>query len=674
MFPMNLFARRFAVPCLLALVPLAPAQTEKHTDKAAATPTRHNVIIFVADGLRRGSVTKEDMPTLYRVRTEGVDLRNSHSVFPTFTTANASVIATGHQLGDTGDFSNVIYTGGYTTDPFAPAATDSIAPFLENDGVLASVNAAYNGNYLTEKTLLTAAHEAGFSVASVGKLGPVGIQLISDLTRDPQGAMDIPHAAIIVDDTTGHPGGVPLPLAFGTKLLESGLPAEAPLRTNGFGDSSPWSNGFSGDAKTPGTLAANVTQEQWFTDVTTKLILPGFADANKPFVILFWSRDPDGTQHNNGDSLQKLTPGINGDTVRLALHNADHCLAQLIEWLDKHPAIKATTDILITSDHGFATISRRELDAEGTNVATPSAALTYTSTAKPQPPQTLPTGMLSIDLALFSHQHLFDPARRAATGDSLYAEVPLSGEVSGYPSSGSGLIGDSIHKLDGSDARLIIASNGGSDLIYVPSKDANTVKETIDTLSTLDYVSGIFVDDAYCATPTACPGALLLSSINLKGSTSLPTPTIVVNFKTFYLKSGDLQSAIQLSDTNLQEGQGMHGGFGRDQTWNNMAAIGPDFRKGFVDPEPVGNVDIAPTLASILGIDLPSHGTLKGRIMTEALSKTTASGKSTPAEKKLVSAPAANGRRTILDFQDHDGIHYLDRGCMLATEATICPE
>jgi predicted AlkP superfamily pyrophosphatase or phosphodiesterase len=669
MFHMTFSARRCLVTSLLALAPLAHAQK----DKAAAPTQRHNVIIFVADGLRRGSVTKEDMPTLYRVRTEGVDLRNSHSVFPTFTTANASAIATGHQLGDTGDFSNVIYTGGYTTDPFAPAATDNIAPFLENDGVLASVNAAYNGNYLTEKTLLTAAHEAGYAVASVGKLGPTAIQLIPQVGRDPQGAMQIPES-IIVDDATGHPGGVPLPLDFGTKLLASGLPGEAPTRTNGFGDSSPWSNGFSGDAKTPGTLVANIVQEQWFTDVTTKLILPGFADANKPFVLLFWSRDPDGTQHNNGDSLQKLTPGINGDTVRLALHNADHCLAQLIEWLDKHPAIKANTDILITSDHGFATISRRELDADGTSVATPSAALTYTSSAKPQPPQTLPTGMLSIDLALFTHQRLFDPAKRAAAGDSLYAEVPLSGETSGYPSGGSGLISEAVHKLDGSDARLIIAANGGSDLIYVPSKDPAIVKETIDTLSTLDYVSGIFVDDTYCPTATSCPGALPLSSINLKGSTPLPTPAIVVNFKTFYLKPGDLQSAVQLSDTTLQEGQGMHGGFGRDQTWNNMAAIGPDFKKGFVDLQPVGNVDIAPTLASILGIDLPSHGTLRGRVMTEALSKTSSSDKSAPAEKKLVSAPAANGRRTIMDYQDHEGIHYVDRGCMLATEATACPE
>jgi arylsulfatase A-like enzyme len=669
------FARALLSFSLVSSVGLLAQSANKPTPSA-----KHNVIIFVADGLRRNSVTAEDMPTLYKLRTEGVDLRNSHSVFPTFTTANASVIATGHGLGDTGDFSNVIYPGVYLAEPRVATATGSITPFLENDSILATINGVYNGNYLGETTLLTAAHNAGFNVASVGKLGPVAIQLIPEVNRDQLGAMLTPHAAIIVDDTTGHADSIPLPLDFADRLLHSGLPTEAPLRSNGYPDASKWSNGFSGDAVTPGTLSANTIQSQWFADVTTRVILPSFAEANKPFVLLFWSRDPDGTQHNNGDSLQKLSPGINGDTVQLALRNADHELAQLIEWLDKHPAIKATTDIVVTSDHGFATISRRELDAEGATIGTPSAALTYEPSGKdkPQPLATLPTGFLGIDLALFTRQRLFDPAIRATAGDSVYAEVPLSGEKSHYPLHGNALLGDQITKLDGSDARLIVASNGGSDLIYVPSKDPAIVMETLSTLADLDYVGGLFADDTYCPTATSCPGVLPLSILALKGATKLPTPAIVVTFKHFYLKNGDVQSGIQMADTNLQEGQGMHGGFGRDQTWNNMAAIGPDFKKAFVDPDPVGNIDITPTIAHILGIEMPSIGTLKGRVMTEALTGSPQPGKTSPAasSKVLVSAPSANGRRTILDYQQHDGVLYYDRACMIATpgDHPTCPE
>src|SRR5262249_12567288 len=155
------------------------------------------------------------------------------------------------------------------------------------------------------------------------------------------------------------------------------LPLDAPMRSNGFGENSRWNNGFSGDAQVPGTLAADRVQLQWLADVTTDVVLPKFAAEKKPFVLLFWSRDPDASQHNQGDSLQNLAPGINGATEDLALRNADHSLKQLLDWLDAHPDIKANTDVMITSDHGFATISRREIDAEGKATSEPSAALNY---------------------------------------------------------------------------------------------------------------------------------------------------------------------------------------------------------------------------------------------------------------------------------------------------------
>jgi len=56
-------------------------------------------------------VNAVDAPTLLRARTLGVHFLNSHSLFPTLTTANASALATGHYLGDTGIFSNTEYSG-----------------------------------------------------------------------------------------------------------------------------------------------------------------------------------------------------------------------------------------------------------------------------------------------------------------------------------------------------------------------------------------------------------------------------------------------------------------------------------------------------------------------------------------------------------------------------------
>ena len=90
----------------------------------AQSNTPRNLILFVPDGLRGRIVTPQTAPAMAEVRDKGVNFKNSHSLFPTFTTANASALATGHYLGDTGDFSNTIYTG-YPVGP----AEGTVTPF-----------------------------------------------------------------------------------------------------------------------------------------------------------------------------------------------------------------------------------------------------------------------------------------------------------------------------------------------------------------------------------------------------------------------------------------------------------------------------------------------------------------------------------------------------------------
>src|ERR1700751_828508 len=75
-------------------------------DAGAQQP--RNVVLFVPDGLRALLVSPETAPTMAAVRDEGVNFKNPHSLFPTFTMANASGLSTGHSLGDTGVFSNTL--------------------------------------------------------------------------------------------------------------------------------------------------------------------------------------------------------------------------------------------------------------------------------------------------------------------------------------------------------------------------------------------------------------------------------------------------------------------------------------------------------------------------------------------------------------------------------------
>ena len=185
---------------------------------AADNATPHNLILFVPDGLRGKIVTPESAPAMAEVRDKGVNFKNSHSLFPTFTTANASALATGHYLGDTGDFSNTIYTGY----PVAPA-DGTVTPFLESDPVLRDADEHFGGDYLNEDTILKMARAKGFSTAAIGKLGPT---LIFDHT-DKIGADGL-HS-IVLDDSTGSEKGVPLSQEMKDALAKAGLPLATPL-------------------------------------------------------------------------------------------------------------------------------------------------------------------------------------------------------------------------------------------------------------------------------------------------------------------------------------------------------------------------------------------------------------------------------------------------------------
>ncbi|MBS0277933.1 MAG: alkaline phosphatase family protein, partial [Proteobacteria bacterium] len=280
---------RFSAAVALALCTALPAAAAG-TDK---TDQPRNVLLFVADGLRYVSVTPQSAPTLWKLKSEGVDFTNSHSLYPTITTVNASAIATGHYIGDTGNFGNVIYTGF----PIAGAKNAPIT-FQEDDALLGELTAHYNGNYLNETSLIAAARQAGYATAIMGKVGPTAIQDITQ--RDGKGT-------IVIDDALNTPKGIPVAPEIDDAIKAAGLPLTAP-KTN----------------------VPNNEQQKYMIAVATKVVLPRLASSGHPFAMVFWSRDPDASQHSQKDSLGKLTPGINGPSGRAGIKDADDTLAALL--------------------------------------------------------------------------------------------------------------------------------------------------------------------------------------------------------------------------------------------------------------------------------------------------------------------------------------------------------
>jgi hypothetical protein len=117
--------------------------------------------------------------------------------------------------------------------------------------------------------------------------------------------------------------------------------------------------------------------------------------------------------------------------------------------------------------------------------------------------------------------------------------------------------------------------------------------------------------------------------------------------------------AVHTRSDAIVQGQGMHGSLSRSDTANFMAAIGPAFKRSFVDPAPVSNADIAPTLAHVLGLPLPTKGKLSGRVATEALKR----GEPVcHARRNIVSAPSPKGLRTIVNMQYVGETPYFDAG------------
>jgi len=102
-----------------------------------------------------------------------------------------------------------------------------------------------------------------------------------------------------------------------------------------------------------------------------------------------------------------------------------------------------------------------------------------------------------------------------------------------------------------------------------------------------------------------------------------PTPSIVVNFRSYV---AGLRRADQLFGRSRR-----HPCCGRAQgharqvsargdTMNFMAAIGPDFKAGYVDALPVSNADVGITIAQLMGLHAAGpRADFWAGVMSEAL-------------------------------------------------------
>jgi arylsulfatase A-like enzyme len=214
---------------------------------------------------------------------------------------------------------------------------------------------------------------------------------------------------------------------------------------------------------------------------------------------------------------------------------------------------------------------------------------------------------------------------------------------------------------------VLLVGLGGSALLYVTGHDAKTIAGLVKALQTDDAVGTIF-------TAHAQPGTFPLDDAMIH---SREAPDIVFSFRwsaasNNYGAPGEVISESQGSNLTAITQKGTHASLSPFDMHNTLVASGPDFRQGFFDEIPSGNVDVAPTILSILGIKPPR--TMDGRILSEALNSSDAA--SPKVEKKELRAHATlpTGEWTqTLQISEVNGVRYLDQGTGQFTPRTSAP-
>lgn len=262
--------------------------------------SRNRTLIIFFDGLRPDYITPELMPNLYTFRQQASYGNAHHSVFPTVTRVNASSYSTGAYPEQHGLMGNTVYF---------PQVDSSKGLNTGEASEMQRVATATNGHLLTALSLgeVLQANGEKMMVFSSGSSGQALMQNHS-----------LSGGAIINTDMI---------LPFQWKDSVQRMLGEIPKRSK-----------------------PNIAQHRWITDA---LLQFGFAK-NGPLVSAIWYSDPDGAAHSDG---------IGSTAAVTALKAVDEQFGRIVKALDSAGTVN-TTNILISTDHGFSTHLGKETLAD----------------------------------------------------------------------------------------------------------------------------------------------------------------------------------------------------------------------------------------------------------------------------------------------------------------------
>ena len=637
------------------------------------TPTR--TIIMVWDGLRPDSVNAADTPNLYALRQTGANFSDNHSTYPTFTMMNGASFATGSFPKTSGFYGNTFWTppqSASNTIPVGKSAAganqDYQAPvFTEDYQVLASLNTYYSGQLLLVKSLFATAQSAGLVTATIGKSGAAYIQdlarggyFLDENSVTPRSLvteLQNNGFAIPANTVNGYSGAdaVRLAASNGNPTLRAGYvtfnttaydTAATPTIAIASRDPTDASQGEPADA-------AN----KYMMSVFTQYLLP----KKNPMLSLIWFRTPDNVEHGYGPGTANVKAGLRSQDARLG---------ELITALRTN-GMDRSTNIVVVSDHGHSSVSGPlslyPLRAITPSTTLPSGGLVNGSTSgtttatlgeESSSGYSFSGDVRSADLLTFRGFSAYDGG--GCSTSPMYGlnadgipTVPVKLDTTG---SLCGIANTKYQAISSTLAApvarftvpapgalsangIIVATNGGSDYFYVPGHNATTVQNLVKFLQQREEYGAIFVDSRY----GSIPGTLSMAQVNLENATRQNNgqPDVVVSFN--WDNTVSIQGVPGIEFESVGSQRGMHGSFGTADVHNTLIANGPSFQAASTIRSPSGNVDVAPTVAYLLGLSMPQAD---GRILNEAL--VTPISKSTP---EVVSSTVSSSTATDLAFE-----------------------
>ena len=568
------------------------------TVATAATPRDARVLLVVWDGLRPDLINAEDTPVLAGLRDHGVEFTDHHSTWPTLTMVNASSFATGAYPGTHGFYGNWLWLPHVHGRDSLDRIIDFQQPvFTEDYAMLQAIDAAEGGRLFSVPTIFEVAERAGLGVAVIGKGGPTYVQ-----NRHGRGAF--------LDDRTAMPRG------FAAGLAQASLPLPRQWRNaypadpeqDSRKDDDPTANGRLArlkDGVTSDPTAADVAP---FTPSTTYLarvlneyVLPQL----RPQLAMLWLRTPDAAEHAFG-------PG--SAATRAAARATDAILGSVLQRLDEL-GLRATTNVMVVSDHGHSHVS-------GPFDQFPLRAIRDGVVGAADPNGYSVSGEVrTVDLMRRAGLLAYDGFREQCSpvmsgigtdGLSIYLHKPVDADFT--CKAGNEFSGDFLvpGRLPEHTPFAVVAPDGGSEFIYVPSRNRDFVARIVRFLQSRKQYGAVFVDTVRYGD---LPGTLPLSAVHLANAQG-KNPDIIVSFNFDANASIGGKPGIEYTSSG-GPARGTHGSFSPRDVHNVLIASGPAFKPDFQRDElPTANVDVAPTIAAILGLRLP---TADGRPLNEAL-------------------------------------------------------